>query len=80
MLLTYNPVRYQMIKMAYRVKGNYLPHELSFSGAVAEILRLLTGFPSPPPGPVPGHRNTFAAMPKYLRCLPDRRIGNIPGK
>lgn len=50
-LLTYNLVRYQMVKMAFSLKGAYLPYQLSFSGAVAEILRLLVGLPWASPDP-----------------------------
>ncbi len=32
-LLTYNLVRYQMVKMAFTLKGDYLPYQLSFSGS-----------------------------------------------
>lgn len=78
MLLTYNPVRYQMIKMAYSVKGNYLPHQLSFSGAVAEILRLLTGFPSSPPGAVPGHLKHFCSNAEMLKVPPRQEDRKYP--
>lgn len=32
-LLMYNLVRYQMVRMAFHLKGNYLPYQLSLSGA-----------------------------------------------
>ena len=54
-LLTYNLVRYQMVKMAFSLKGNYLPYQLSFSGSLAEKLRLLIGLPWSSPGAIPGH-------------------------
>jgi IS4 transposase len=40
-LLTYNLVRYQMVRMAFHLKGDYLPYQLSFSSAITEMMRLL---------------------------------------
>ena len=40
-LLTYNMVRYQMVKMCHTLKGDYLPCQLSFNGSLAQIMRLL---------------------------------------
>ncbi|RPH26063.1 IS4 family transposase, partial [Buttiauxella warmboldiae] len=71
-LLTYNLVRYQMVKMAFSLKGHYLPYQLSFSGAVAEILRLLIGLPWSSPGAVPGHLKQFYSYAAMLK-LPPRR-------
>jgi len=34
-LLTYNLVRYQMVKMCHQLKGDYLPYQLSFNGSLA---------------------------------------------
>lgn len=44
-LLTYNLVRYQMVRMAFELKGDYLPYQLSFSGSISEITRLLITLP-----------------------------------
>ena len=71
-LLTYNLVRYQMVKMAFSLKGNYLPYQLSFSGAVSEILRLLIGLPLASPGAIPGHLKHFYSNAAMLK-LPARR-------
>ena len=71
-LLTYNLIRYQMIKMAFSLKGNYLSYQLSFSGAVSEILRLLIGLPWSSPGAVPGHLKHFYSHAAMLK-LPSRR-------
>ena len=71
-LLTYNLVRYQMVKMAFSLKGDYLPYQLSFSGAVTEILRLLIGLPWASPGAVPGHLKHFYSNAGMLK-LPLRR-------
>lgn len=58
-LLTYNMVRYQMVKMAYQLKGDYLPYQLSFSGTISEIIRLLITLPWASPGKVPGELRTL---------------------
>lgn len=71
-LLTYNLVRYQMVKMAFSLKGDYLPYQLSFSGSVTEILRLLIGLPWSSPGAVPGHLKHFYSHAAMLK-LPLRR-------
>ncbi|GJL46092.1 hypothetical protein Cf24236_0081 [Citrobacter farmeri] len=31
-LLAYNLVRYQMVRMAFELKGDYLPYQLGFTG------------------------------------------------
>ena len=71
-LLTYNLVRYQMVKMAFSLKGDYLPYQLSFSGSLAEIMRLLIGLPWSSPGAVPGHLKYFYSNAAMLK-LPLRR-------
>jgi len=35
-LLTYKLIRYQMIKMAFSLKGDYLPYQLSYARKVRE--------------------------------------------
>lgn len=67
-------VRYQMIKMAYSVKGNYLPYQLSFSGGVVEILRLLAGLPWLSPGAVPGHLKHLYSNAEMLKLPPRREV------
>ncbi|WP_225085457.1 IS4 family transposase [Pectobacterium colocasium] len=76
-LLTYNLVRYQMVKMAFTLKGDYLPYQLSFSGALTEIWRLLIGLPGSSPGAIPGHLKHFYEQAIYL-VLPLRRERSYP--
>lgn len=71
-LLTYNLVRYQMVKMAFSLKGNYLPYQLSFSGSLTEILRLLIGLPWSSPGAIPGHLKHFYSNAAMLKLPPGR--------
>lgn len=78
-LLTYNLVRYQMVKMAFSLKGDYLPYQLSFSGSVSEILRLLIGLPWSSPGAVPGHLKHFYSNAGMLK-LPPSGKGNMKVK
>ncbi|MCP2121408.1 UNVERIFIED_ORG: hypothetical protein J2Y93_001453 [Pantoea agglomerans] len=61
-----------MVKMAFSLKGEYLPYQLSFSGALAEILRLLIGLPWSSPGAIPGHLKHFYSNAAMLK-LPARR-------
>ncbi len=42
-LLSYNLVRYQMVEMCFTLKGNYLPYQRSFNGALAHVIGLLVG-------------------------------------
>ncbi|EAB2013420.1 IS4 family transposase [Salmonella enterica] len=76
-LLTYNLVRYQMVKMAYHLKGDYLPYQLSFSGAISEIIRLLVTLPWASPGKVPGELRTLYEQARWL-ILPGRRERSYP--
>jgi len=71
-LLTYNLVRYQMVKMSFHLKGDYLPYQLSFGGALNEIIRLVSGLPYGSPGALPGHMKHFYEMAQSL-ILPGRR-------
>lgn len=57
----------------------YLPYQLSFSGAVTEILRLLIGLPGSSPGAVPGHLKYFYSNAAMLK-LPPRREREYEGK
>ncbi|WP_371190683.1 IS4 family transposase [Tatumella sp. UCD-D_suzukii] len=72
-LLTYNLVRYQMVKMAFSLKGNYLPYQLSFSGSLTEILRLLIGLPWSSPGAIPGHLKHFYSNAAMLKLPPSMK-------
>ncbi len=76
-LLTYNLVRYQMVKMAFELKGDYLPYQLSFSGSISEITRLLITLPWTSPGKMPGELRTLYEQAKWL-VLPGRRERSYP--
>lgn len=76
-LLTYNLVRYQMVKMCHQLKGDYLPYQLSFNGSLAHILRLLVGLPYSTPGAIPGQLKYFYDMAESLILAP-RRIRSFP--
>ena len=69
-LLTYNLVRYQMIKMAYQLKGDYLRYQLSFSGALTEVTKLLISLPFASPGMVPRQLKFFYEQAESLGCVP----------
>lgn len=71
-LLTYNMIRYQMVQMCHSLKGNYLPYQLSFNGALAHIIRLLVGLPYSTPGAIPRQLKHFYAMVESLILEPRR--------
>lgn len=58
-LLTYNLVRYQMVRMAFELKGDYLPYQLSFSGTISKITRQLITLPWASPGKMSGELRTL---------------------
>ncbi|WP_196137805.1 IS4 family transposase [Aliikangiella sp. G2MR2-5] len=72
-LLTYNMIRFQMVKMTHHLKGDYLPYQLSFNGALAHIVRLLVGLPFSSPGAIPGQLKTFYELSKSLVNEPRRQ-------
>lgn len=76
-LLTYNLIRYQMTQMCLRLKGDYLPYQLSFNGALAHIMRLLVGLPYSSPGAIPRQLKSFYQMTESL-ILPPRRQRSFP--
>jgi hypothetical protein len=76
-LLTYNMVRYQMVKMCHTLKGDYLPYQLSFNGSLAQIMRLLVGLPYSTPGAIPRQLKYFYAMAESL-ILEPRRERSFP--
>ncbi|AQS39062.1 transposase family protein [Shewanella psychrophila] len=76
-LLTYNLVRYQMVKMCHQLKGDYLPYQLSFNGSLAHILRLLVGLPYSTPGAIPRQLKYFYEMAESL-ILEPRRTRSFP--
>lgn len=76
-LLTYNLVRYQMVRMAFHLKGDYLPYQLSFSGAISDITRLLITLPWASPGNMPGELRSLYEQARWL-ILPGRRERSYP--
>ena len=72
-LLTYNLIRYQMTQMCMQLKGNYLPYQLSFNGALAHIMRLLVGLPYSSPGTLPRQLKSFYGMAESLILAPRRQ-------
>jgi len=71
-LLTYNLVRYQMVKMCHTLKGDYLPYQLSFNGGLAHVMRLLVGLPYSSPGAIPRQLKHFYSMAESLVLEPRR--------
>ncbi|MDN3653981.1 IS4 family transposase, partial [Thalassotalea ponticola] len=71
-LLTYNLIRYQMVKMCQTLKGNYLPYQLSFNGSLAHVMRLLVGLPYSSPGAIPRQLKHFYSMADSLILEPRR--------
>ncbi len=76
-LLTYNLIRYQMVELCFSLKGNYLPYQLSFNGALAHIMRLLVGLPYSTPGAIPRQFKHFHSMAESL-ILEGRRERTFP--
>lgn len=76
-LLTYNLIRYQMVQMCMTLKGDYLPYQLSFNGALAHIMRLLVGLPYSTPGAIPRQLKNFYGMSESL-ILEPRRHRSFP--
>lgn len=76
-LLSYNLVRYQMVQMTKKMKGNYLPYQLSFNASIGHILRLLVGLPYSSPGAIPGQLKYFYELAPSL-VLPPRRERKYP--
>jgi len=71
-LLTYNMIRYQMVKMCHTLNGDYLPYQLSFNGSLAQIVRLLVGLPYSSPGAIPQQMKHFYTMAESLILAPRR--------
>ncbi|BAJ01294.1 hypothetical protein SVI_1323 [Shewanella violacea DSS12] len=70
-------MRYQMVKMCHKLKGDYLPYQLSFNGSLAHILRLLVGLPYSTPGAIPRQLKYFYDMAESL-ILEPRRTRSYP--
>lgn len=71
-LLSYNLVRYQMVEMCFSLKGDYLPYQLSFNGALACVTRLLVGLPYSTPGAIPRQLKHAQDMARSLILAPRR--------
>lgn len=71
-LVTYNMIRYQMVKMCHTLNGDYLPYQLSFNGSLAHIVRLLVGLPYSSPGAIPRQMKHFYTMAGSLILEPRR--------
>ena len=70
-LLAYNLVRYQMIKMAEHLKG-YWPNQLSFSESCGMVMRMLMTLQGASPGRIPELMRDLASMGQLVK-LPTRR-------
>lgn len=66
-----------MVMMVTHLKGEYLPYQLCFSGAISEISRLLMTLPWASPGTVFGELRTLYEQAKWL-ILPGRRERSYP--
>lgn len=75
-LLAYNLVRYQMIKMAGSLKG-YWPNELSFSESCGLVMRMLMTLQGASPGRIPELMRDLASMAQMVK-LPARRERAFP--
>ncbi|KZN58503.1 hypothetical protein N482_22075 [Pseudoalteromonas luteoviolacea NCIMB 1942] len=69
-LLTYNLIRYQMTQMCMMLKGDYLPYQLSFNGALGHIMRLIIGLPHSSPGTLPRQLKNFYEITESLILAP----------
>ncbi|WP_026958809.1 IS4 family transposase [Aliagarivorans taiwanensis] len=76
-LLSYNLVRYQMVEMCFTLKGDYLPYQLSFTGALACVTRLLVTLPYATPGNIPRQLKHMMGMARSL-ILEPRRSRTFP--
>jgi putative transposase len=75
-LLAYNLVRYQMIKMASTLKG-YWPNQLSFSESAAWVIKLLWTLEGASPGRIPELVKNVDAIAQIVK-LPGRRERSFP--
>ncbi|KFX09341.1 transposase, partial [Pectobacterium parvum] len=75
-LLAYNLVRYQMIKMASQLKG-YWPNQLSFSESCGLVMRMLMTLQGASPGRIPELLRDLESMGQMVK-LPIRRERTFP--
>ncbi|WP_147306341.1 transposase, partial [Pectobacterium versatile] len=75
-LLAYNLVRYQMIKMAGHLKG-YWPNQLSFSESSGLVMRMLMTLQGASPGRIPELLRDLESLAQLVK-LPARRERAFP--
>ncbi|MCI4187948.1 IS4 family transposase [Dickeya dianthicola] len=75
-LLAYNLVRYQMIKMAGHLKG-YWPNQLSFSESSGLVMRMLMTLQGASPGRIPELMRDLESLAQLVK-LPGRRERAFP--
>jgi hypothetical protein len=75
--MSYSVVRYQMMQMSRKMKGDYLPYQLSFNASIGHILRLLIGLPYSSLGAILGQLRYFYELAPSL-VLPLRRERRYP--
>lgn len=75
-LLAYNLVRYQMIKMAGHLKG-YWPNQLNFSESCSLVMRMLMTLQGASPGRIPELMRGLESMGQMVK-LPGRRERSFP--
>ncbi len=75
-LIGYNLVRYQMIKMASTLKGIW-PNQLSFAQSTLMVTNLLGGLSYASPGRIPGLLRDLESQAKMVK-LPTRRERSYP--
>lgn len=75
-LLAYNLVRYQMIKMAGALKG-YWPNQLSFSESCGMVMRMLMTLQGASPGRIPELMRDLESLGQMVK-LPIRRERAFP--
>ncbi|QKV87391.1 IS4 family transposase [Pantoea ananatis] len=75
-LLAYNLVRYQMIRMASTLKG-YWPNQLSFRESTAWVMKLLWTLEGASPGRIPELVKDVSSIAEMVR-LPGRRERSFP--
>jgi putative transposase len=70
-LLAYNLVRYQMIKMAGTLKG-YWPNQLSFSDSCGMVMRMLMTLQGASPGRIPELMRDLESQGQMVKLPPGR--------
>ncbi len=76
-LLAYNLVRYQMIKMAEHLKG-YWPNQLSFSESCGMVMRMLMTLQGASPGHIPELMRNLAGIIGTTCEITDNKGKGLP--